>query len=127
MVFPKLSHIRLMFHNTFRKEGISSLGQQGEFCEILRAVPISFGSSSLKNIVKQRTIEDCCSRRVFTFQSFCRFGQAVPKASIPMSVMLKDEATMAWRDVARVLGAPEREIREMATAFEHEEADLARA
>ena len=36
------------------------------------------------------------------------------------------EATMAWREVARALGAPEREIREMATAFEHEEADLAR-
>jgi len=37
------------------------------------------------------------------------------------------DATMAWRDVARALGAPEREIKEMATAFEHEEADLARA
>lgn len=37
------------------------------------------------------------------------------------------EATMAWRDVARALGAPEREIREMASAFDHEEADLARA
>jgi len=36
------------------------------------------------------------------------------------------EATKAWRDVARNLGAPEREIKEMATAFEHEEADLAR-
>jgi serine/threonine-protein kinase HipA len=36
------------------------------------------------------------------------------------------EATMAWRDVARALGAPEREIRDMVTAFEHEEADLAR-
>lgn len=34
---------------------------------------------------------------------------------------------MAWRDVARALGAPEREIREMASAFDHEEADLARA
>lgn len=30
------------------------------------------------------------------------------------------EATMAWRDLARALGAPEREIREMVTAFDHE-------
>jgi serine/threonine-protein kinase HipA len=37
------------------------------------------------------------------------------------------EATTAWRDVARSLGAPEREIKEMTTAFEHEEADRARA
>jgi len=37
------------------------------------------------------------------------------------------EATMAWRDVARAMGAPEWKIREMATAFGHEEADLARA
>ncbi|MGR3594001.1 MAG: type II toxin-antitoxin system HipA family toxin [Limimaricola soesokkakensis] len=36
------------------------------------------------------------------------------------------EATKAWRHVARNLGAPEREIKEMATAFEHEEADLVR-
>jgi serine/threonine-protein kinase HipA len=37
------------------------------------------------------------------------------------------EATMSWREVARALGAPEREIKEMATAFEHDEADIARA
>jgi serine/threonine-protein kinase HipA len=34
---------------------------------------------------------------------------------------------MAWRKVARALGAPEREIRDMTTTFEHEEADLARS
>ncbi|QCO54639.1 type II toxin-antitoxin system HipA family toxin [Pseudorhodobacter turbinis] len=33
------------------------------------------------------------------------------------------EATKGWREVARGLGAPEREINEMASAFEHEEAD----
>lgn len=37
------------------------------------------------------------------------------------------EATSSWRDVARGLSAPESEIREMTTAFEHEGADLARA
>ena len=37
------------------------------------------------------------------------------------------EATMAWREVARALGAPEREIKEMTTAFEHEETDLLRS
>ncbi|MDB4111386.1 HipA domain-containing protein [Yoonia sp.] len=36
------------------------------------------------------------------------------------------EATMAWREVARALGAPDREIKEMTTAFEHEETDLLR-
>lgn len=32
-------------------------------------------------------------------------------------------AARAWRDVARALGAPEREIRDMVSAFEHGEAD----
>jgi serine/threonine-protein kinase HipA len=36
------------------------------------------------------------------------------------------EATMAWREVARALGAQDREIKEMTTAFEHEETDLLR-
>lgn len=31
--------------------------------------------------------------------------------------------TRGWRDVARALGAPEREIRDMVSAFEHGEAD----
>ncbi|OCW57918.1 type II toxin-antitoxin system HipA family toxin [Hoeflea olei] len=35
-------------------------------------------------------------------------------------------ATRAWKDVARALGAPEREIREMTSAFEHADADLVR-
>jgi len=34
------------------------------------------------------------------------------------------DATKAWRDVARGLGAPEREIRDMTSAFEHEDSDL---
>jgi serine/threonine-protein kinase HipA len=33
------------------------------------------------------------------------------------------KATKGWREVARGLGAPEREIKEMASAFEHDEAD----
>ncbi len=34
------------------------------------------------------------------------------------------EATKTWREVAHALSAPEREIREMVSAFEHEETDL---
>ena len=36
------------------------------------------------------------------------------------------ESTMAWREVAHALNAPEREIAGMTTAFEHEETDLLR-
>ena len=36
------------------------------------------------------------------------------------------DATRAWKEVARGLGAPEREIREMTSAFEHEDQDLLR-
>ena len=37
------------------------------------------------------------------------------------------EATIVWREVARALGAPERKINEMTTAFKHEETDLLRS
>lgn len=37
------------------------------------------------------------------------------------------EAVMTWREVARDLGSPEREIKAMRTAFEHEEMDVVSA
>ena len=80
-----------MFHDAFWKEGISSLGQQGKFCQILRPMPICLGSRRLEDIVQKRAIEDRCRRLMLMFQRFCSFGQAVPEASIPVSVMLKDD------------------------------------
>lgn len=34
------------------------------------------------------------------------------------------EATKTWKEVAHALGAPAREIKEMVSAFEHEESDV---
>jgi serine/threonine-protein kinase HipA len=34
------------------------------------------------------------------------------------------KATKTWKEVAHALGAPAREIKEMASAFEHEESDV---
>ena len=53
-------------------------------------MPIGSGPRANEDAIQQGSIEDCRRFRVLMFQRFSHFGQGVPVASVPMSMMPGD-------------------------------------